>query len=295
VTLPLSVLVAVVLSYGRAAADNEIDALRCSGVHPLQIGLPGLIFGALSGVLLLLCMDFAKPWAQVAKRHVAEVVDFAALLRAKLSSGEPVRIDDNTVLTADSIAADGRVLGVRVQITNDDGEVEREIVADSGDIGVEKDPAQITLTLHAFRTVHGPRSEGAELQVTRPLPRDATALDADDLTTPQLLAEVRHGGPFTGFTLQDAQLEIAMRLSSAAACLLFVLLGMPIALIFRSGDRTGAFLASFLIALFLYYPSLKLSLYLAGRNVLSPAVASWSGSSVLLLVGLLLCRRVMLR
>ena len=64
---------------------------------------------------------------------------------------------------------------------------------------------------------------------------------------------------------------------------------------FRSGDRTGAFLAAFLIALFLYFPSLKLSLYLAERNVLSPAVASWSGSAVLLLLGLVLCRRVMLR
>jgi lipopolysaccharide export system permease protein len=295
VTLPLAVLVAVVLTYGRAAADNEIDALRCSGVHPLQIGLPGLVFGALTGLLLLLCMDYARPWAEVSKRHIAEVVDFAALLRAKLSSGEPVQVDNNTILTADSISHDGRVLGVRVQISNESHEVEREIVADSGDIGVQKDPPQIKLTLHNFRTVKGPRSEGQEFEVIRPLPRDATALDVDDLTTPQILAEVRHGGPFMGFTLQDAKLEVAMRLSAAAACLLFVLLGMPIALIFRSGDRTGAFLAAFLIALFLYFPSLKLSLYLAERHVLTPAVASWSGSAALLLVGLLLCRRAMLR
>ena len=295
VTLPLAVLVAVVLTYGRAAADNEIDALRCSGVHPLQIGLPGLIFGAATAILLLLCLDFARPWAQVAKRRLAEVVDFAGLLRGKLSSGEPVQLDDNTILTADSISPDGRVLGVRVQVSREDGEVEREIVADSGDIGVQKEPPQITLTLHSFRTVRGPRSEGQEIEVRRPLPRDISALDVDDLTTPQLLAEVRHGGPLRGYTLADARLEIAIRLSSAAACLLFVLLGMPIALMFRSGDRTGAFLAAFLIALFLYFPSLKLSLYLAERNVLSPAVASWTGSAALLALGLALCRRVMLR
>ena len=34
IVIPLGVLVAVVLTYGRMAADNEIDTLRASGVNP---------------------------------------------------------------------------------------------------------------------------------------------------------------------------------------------------------------------------------------------------------------------
>jgi lipopolysaccharide export system permease protein len=295
ITLPLSVLVAVVLTFGRAAADNEVDALRCSGVHPLQIGLPGLVFGALTGVLLLLCMDYVKPWSETAKRRFLDQVDYASVFRARLSAGEPVNLDDRTLITADRIATDGRALGVRVQLSAHDGQVEREIVAESADISVSRDPASITLVLRDFRTVRGPRAEGGSMEVTRSLPRGATALDLDQLTTPQLMADSRRVGSFAGFTAHDARLEVAMRLSSAAACLLFVLVGMPIAVLYRRGDRTGAFLAAFLIALFLYFPSRQISLYLAGRQLLPLSVATWSGSLLLLLIGLLLNRRVLLR
>src|SRR6185436_6600448 len=50
VILPIAVLVSVVLTYGRAAADNEVDTLRASGVHPLHVMTPGLLFGALASL-----------------------------------------------------------------------------------------------------------------------------------------------------------------------------------------------------------------------------------------------------
>ncbi len=295
VTLPLAVLVAVVLTYGRAAADNEIDALRTSGVHPLQIGLPGLLFGALVSLPLLLAMDYAQPWAETAKRRLAEDMDYATLLRNKLSAGEPVKLDQRTIISAEAFDEAGRALNVRVQLYSANGEIEREILADAADIGVNPARGEMTLELHGFRTVRGPRADGVQMSVTRPVGKGAGELDTRHLTTPQLLAMLRRDAPIAGFTRAQAELAVHMRAAAAAASLLFALLGMPLALLFRRGDRTGAFLIAFLVALFLYFPSREISIYLADKQLLSPQVAAFAGSALLLAIGLLLCRRVLLR
>jgi lipopolysaccharide export system permease protein len=88
---------------------------------------------------------------------------------------------------------------------------------------------------------------------------------------------------------------VDLRLASAAACLLFVILGLPVALMFRKHDRTAAFLVAFLLALFLYYPSREVSIALTRREAISPMVASWSGNVFLLAIGLVLCWRVFRR
>jgi lipopolysaccharide export system permease protein len=296
VTLPLSVLVAVVLTYGRAAADNEIDALRTSGVHPLQVGLPGLLFGALMSLTLLAASDYAKPWAETIKDRFRKDVDLGAVLRNKLSAGEPVNLNDGaTVISVDGFDDQGRALGVRLQQYSEAGEIERELLAEQAEIGVQPARGELTLTLRNFRTVRGPRLDGVETTITIEVGRRTANMDLDDLTTPQLLAELRHGDRMAGFRQADVEMAVHMRLAGAVACLLFTLVGMPLALLFRRGDRTGAFLIAFLVALFLYFPSREVSVYLADKRLLSPAVAAWAGSSLLLAVGAVLCRRVLLR
>lgn len=295
VTLPLAVLVAVVLTYGRAAADNEVDALRASGVHPWHLGLPALVFGALGALVLLLALDVVTPWASVEQKRAARNVDWGAFLRARLDSGEPVKLDARTWVSADDFTDEGLALGVRVQIFSEDGEIEREILADSAELGVSPARGELTVTLRDFHTVRGPRAEGAAMTITKPLPREVFELDSRTLSTTQLLATLRRGGPLAGFSMRQAELAVHMRLASAAACLLFVFLGLPVALLFRRGDRTAAFLIAFLLVLFVYYPAREVSLYLADRELLSPLAASWSGSVLLLAAGLVLCRRVLLR
>jgi len=295
ITLPISVLVSVVLTYGRAAADNEIDALRTSGVHPLHVGLPGLLFGALMSLTLLAAMDYAKPWAEVAKDRFRNDIDLGAVLRNKLSAGEPVNLNEgSTVITVDGFNDQGQALGVRLQQYSE-GEIERELLAERAEIGVQPARGELTLTLRNFRTVRGPRFDGVETTVTLQVGRGSKSLELDDLTTPQLLSELERGDRVRGYKPAEMELEVYMRAAGAAACLLFTLVGMPLALLFRRGDRTGAFLIAFLVALFLYFPSREVSVYLADKRLLTPAVASCTGSALLLVVGIALCRRVLLR
>ncbi len=52
-SVPMAVLVAALMSYGRLAEDNEITAMRSSGISFLTILGPGIVFGTVVAVLMV--------------------------------------------------------------------------------------------------------------------------------------------------------------------------------------------------------------------------------------------------
>ena len=63
-TFPMALLLAVTLVYGRLATDNEIMAMRASGIHMAWIMLPGLAVGLLLSVTLYLVNDHLLPYCK---------------------------------------------------------------------------------------------------------------------------------------------------------------------------------------------------------------------------------------
>ena len=62
-TLPMSVLVAVLYAFSRLAAENEVTALKASGVSPWTLVTPALVWGAVMSLLLLAFNDQVLPRA----------------------------------------------------------------------------------------------------------------------------------------------------------------------------------------------------------------------------------------
>ena len=50
-TLPIGVLTAVILTYGRLSADREYQAAQWCGIHPAWLYLPGIYLGLFAGLL----------------------------------------------------------------------------------------------------------------------------------------------------------------------------------------------------------------------------------------------------
>ena len=284
VVLPIAVLVSVVMTYGRAAADNEIDTLRASGVHPVHVVVPALVFGALCACLLLLGLDYGKPLARRLQIKLFRGEDLAGVIRHKLEAGEPVELEGGrTVIAAEGFDEQGRAQRMSVQLYDADHDLEVALVANEAEIRVDSEKAEIEITFRDFETIKGPVFAGDEFRITRQLQKDIKDLDERTLTTPQLLAwSLRGRDPSPSWSARDGLIEAHMRLSDASAALVFVLLGLPVALLWRRQDRTGAFLVAFLLALFLYYPSQQVSFALARLDALSPALAAWSGNVLLL-------------
>lgn len=59
--VPMAVLIATLMTFGRLSEDNEITAMRASGISFLKIIRPALIFGTIVCCLLLYFNNFALP------------------------------------------------------------------------------------------------------------------------------------------------------------------------------------------------------------------------------------------
>lgn len=59
--VPMAVLVASIMAYGRLSEDNEIVAMRSSGISFLSILAPGFVFGVIIAVLMVLFQNNVLP------------------------------------------------------------------------------------------------------------------------------------------------------------------------------------------------------------------------------------------
>lgn len=73
-TLPISVLVAVLLALGRFSSDNEIIAIRSSGVSLFRLILPLLTLGLILSLALVIFNDRAASYAHFAYRKTLKEV-----------------------------------------------------------------------------------------------------------------------------------------------------------------------------------------------------------------------------
>jgi lipopolysaccharide export system permease protein len=73
-TLPMSVLVAVLYAFSRLAAENEVTALKASGVSPWRLVTPALIWGAFMSLFLLAFNDQVLPRANFQLKTLQDAI-----------------------------------------------------------------------------------------------------------------------------------------------------------------------------------------------------------------------------
>ncbi|HET7550812.1 MAG TPA: LptF/LptG family permease [Gemmatimonadaceae bacterium] len=92
-------------------------------------------------------------------------------------------------------------------------------------------------------------------------------------------------------TMSRYQVEIQKKFALAAACVVFVLFGAPIALRFPRGG-VGLVIGASLVAFALYYVCLIAGETLADKLILSPIIAMWLANVIFTIAGLFLLVRV---
>ena len=92
-------------------------------------------------------------------------------------------------------------------------------------------------------------------------------------------------------TMSRYQVEIQKKFALAAACVVFVLFGAPIALRFPRGG-VGLVIGASLVAFALYYICLIAGETLADKLILNPIIAMWLANVIFTIAGLILLVRV---
>ncbi len=331
-TLPMSVLVAVLYTFSQLAAENEITALKASGVDLKRVVAPLVAGAVVIAVAMVWFNDRVLPEANYRWRLLmVDVAQTSPLLALREQSVNPIQTGDGMsqyYLQARSIeAATGRMRDVAIFDVSAP-EVNRTIYADSGRMALNPSRTDLLLTLFDgeirevdftqpesfqqmdfqrqilrmqgvsqrlerstqsnYRTdrdmtvammsarIDSLRSEVASIQekADLPLPPSAGTVDDRDSRVRSLLYQIR-----------EYQVEVQKKFSIAAATLVFVLIGVPLALRFPRGG-VGMVIAVSLAIFAIYYVGLIGGETLADEGYVPPGWSMWMTNVLFGILGL---------
>ena len=162
-TMPMGVLVAVLYAFSRLTAENEITALRASGISVMRLVRPAICFGAALGLLMLVFNDQVLPRSnhrlRTLQTDIARKKPTFALREQVINEVMPGKLFLRTSHIDESTD------GMReVTIYNfDDPERRKTIYSDSGVMGMTPDQKDLQMTLQNGYMQQIPRDNLGEL------------------------------------------------------------------------------------------------------------------------------------
>jgi lipopolysaccharide export system permease protein len=298
-TVPMALLLAILVAFGRMSSDSEIIALRAAGVSLFRLLAPVALFaGGIALVTLWLSLT-ARPWGNSHLRTgLYEIVKTRAVAGIK-----PKVFNDefkDLVIYVDRVRPASDLLeGVLISDTRD-ASMRNTVYAESGRLVTNETRHSLTLRLQNGGIYSTGRGQG--YQDTRFTTYDITldlnaALaqlrnrekDASEMTPRELQAAIA-AKQALGDPAYVERVEAARKYAIPFACLVFAALGVPLGIQPSRSVHSRGFSLS-LVLIFLYYLLLTFGQNLGERGALPPLVAVWLPNAVLATVaGVLLVR-----
>ncbi len=193
-SIPMAILVACVMAYGRLAEDNEITAMRASGISFISILIPGIIFGVIVAVFMVYFHNNVLP-----KSNYKAKLLYRDIYRKRpdLNIEPGYFMDDLPEYSIYVKEKNGDILKDITIYNKDPREVQTTIYADSGFIQVEGTKVRFTL-LHG--EIHELDLKNTEEYRRNNFERHIITLSVDDLLL-ERSSETRRG---------DREMNIAM-------------------------------------------------------------------------------------
>jgi LPS export ABC transporter permease LptG/LPS export ABC transporter permease LptF len=300
VTIPMGVLVGILIGLSRMAADSEITAMRAAGVGVKRFVAIILIFGVTAWLIaltnnVLLAPRSAAALARLQNSLATSQVSFEVQPRvfyedfknyvlyvedATTTSG--AAIWKNVFLADISIPSAPKITLAKEAVVSPNGKdaIHLHLVnGETQDVNVRL-PEQYTISTF---------NETDTVLNLPPTPRQAQEIvPVQQLSTPALLNQ-RHNAN------KDAArwywIEFNRRLALPTACLVLVLIGIPLGLSSKKGGKGAGFVLT-IVLVFIYYFISVTGLSFARSGKLPPVVGVWLANAVFAVVGILLLWRV---
>ena len=295
-SFPMAVLLSVLLAYSRLSSDNEIVAVKASGINPASLILPCVLLSLLLSLLCVKLNDTILPRATYATR---ELIAGVGIKKPSMFFPQRSLIENfpGHILYIQKVKG-SRLYGIHISHIREKGQP-ASIVAQEGEILVDRDREIITLKL-----VHGTIDEVDEKEPYRyhrssfnkyyldlPLPaqtRAAVSKRPKDMTIRELQEKVvelrqKKMNPSPLLT------EINRKLSLAFASLSFALIAAPLGLRAKRGGGSSGFGLSLLLII-IYYILFTACQILGEKGVVPPTLI-WTPNIALAAVGCFLIWR----
>ncbi len=296
--IPMSVLTGTLLAFGRLAADNEITAMRATGITLYRIGVPMAVLGLIFSILCLWIHDRWMPEARFASRRLLKEIGVKRPT-AYLEPGTFIKDFEGYVLFIYGIEGE-ELLNVRIYQPQE-GKPTRTIIAERGTFAFSPPDQTLRLTLYDGTSdepdLRDPTTfyklNFREYIVTMRYKRDLSETiekKPKDMTIDELRQEIQRMTE-QGVDPTPLRTELHKKFSLSFSSLAFVLLAFPLAVITRRGERAIGFGVS-LIVIIGYYILMAVGDALALRQLCPPMLGMWFPNVLLLTIGLILLHKV---
>lgn len=292
-TLPTSLLTAVLIVFGNLSQNNEIRAIKASGLHPLMVMIPALLVGVTLSFLMFVFNDNITTNAGFLLRKVTKQI----MIRHPMAMIEPgrfVKLGESIIFLTKEMQ--GRQMRDIVAYENETAmSPVRTIMAERGEIVTTPDHTQFQIKLYdgsvsdsdnqsvqsiQFKTYHLPSFGQDDIRKMKKKMRDLS------------LAELLFKLPDAEGNDQEREIWSAFhqRIAFSLGCFVFVFIGIPIAVIVQRGE----IVLSFVIAMAgasLYYILFVAAKALANEALLPPVIIFWIPNLLLIGLGAYLLRK----
>lgn len=284
-TIPIACLIASIAAFSRLSYDNELLAMRATGLSLWRIAMPVLLFSSLTFALTVYLSQWGQPWSNISLKKIALKM-LEDQLNLALEAGvfnEPIP----GLMVYVPHPRDGQEATGLFISDHRDADTPLVIVAKS--YQVLKDPARKRLGLRLHNgTIHQ-------------IPRDIQQYHQVGFTTYDLWLEIP-ASQRIGTIARPSYAEIIQQLEKTGwqdrgalrrlmeyykdwgfpvASLLLGLLGVPVGIVSKRSGRVGGFAIGVMIIVGFYLMNV-LGEYLVTSYFLHPFVGAWLPDAVIL-------------
>lgn len=296
-TIPTSLLMAVMLVFGHLSQYNELRAMKASGVHLFHVIAPALVVGLAVSFAMLVFNDQVFGEADFALRKETKKL-LIKYPKALIEPGRFVTLNDQIVFMAKSLKGDEMRDIIAYEVESSQKPV-RTILAERGEIKTSKDGTEMKVRLFdgsisdaenegvntmQFQTYEFPPVDAQDIRNMRKKQRDLTLAEILVMLDREKLPSEEVVGLKTAFH---------NKIAFAFGSFIFVLLGVPIAVLVRRGEIVISFAIS-MAGVSLYYVLFAAAKAVALHGLLAPPLALWLPNILLISAGAYLLRRAVL-
>lgn len=298
--IPMSVLVASLLSFGRLSHDNELTAIRASGVSLLRVIAPVLWVVVILSLFTLVLSDRLASTTHFAYRRLLTQIGLKAP-GAAIEEGTFIKNFKNFVIFVYEVDKN-KLKGIRIYQPQEGGPT-RTIIAQKGEIVSVPEENLIKLKL-----VHGTIDEvdpkdpsklykasfttyELPLNIDEIQKREELGKKPKDMTIRELQNEIKRLGVAGIKATYPLAAEIHNKIALSFSSLAFALIGIPLGITTRRGEKSiGIGIALALMTL--YWTLLIGGKAIAQKGLVPPFMALQFSNFVTAAVGLVLLRRL---
>ena len=298
-TLPIACLVGVILAFGRLSADNEIIAIRASGVYLKRLLIPLTIVGIIFSLFAFLINDRVVPYAHHTQRVLLKNLGVKNPT-ALLEPGVFINSFEREILFIHKIE-ENKLYNITIYQPQPDGRPTRTIIATRGEFTPVPGKDQIILKLidgtSDEQDINNPNNfyklNFDKLFVTLNLAKGEQKIDKKPKSmTLRELSEQR--GKLEKFLVETARLETEFqrKIAWSFSILIFVLVGFPLSIITNKREKTANVVIAIMAAATYYL--LSLGCEALSIEKVAPAIIMWVpnliGFGVAIFLNYKLCR-----